>query len=122
MTVIQPFERPITGQAEQARAERIAYLHHFADWLTAHPEVPVPTQVIAQHFVTDVDEADEYTRIMGALSIMLKLNMQASEGLTTVQGEVDICTQRQHGISVVYRVAAMKDDQPVRRYIPPNGV
>jgi hypothetical protein len=105
------------GALTDARADKIAYLHAFADWLAMHPDAPVPTMVIATYHVTAQDEVDEWTRVAGVMSIAQRLGVQMSEGVQTVQGDLDICTPAQHGLTVVYRLAAHKDDIPVQRYL-----
>lgn len=100
------------------RAGKIAAIHAFAAWLAEHPEAPIPTSIIAEHHITERDEADEYTRIMGALSVMQHVGIRPYEGDHTVQGDLDLCTQEMHGLFVIYRVIGHKERQPRKRYIP----
>lgn len=100
------------------RASKIAAIHAFADWLAEHPEAAVPTSIVAEHHIGEKDEPDEYTRVMGALSIMQHVGIRPYEGDMTVQGDFDLCTQEIHGLYVIYRVIAHKDSRPKKRYLP----
>jgi hypothetical protein len=104
--------------ADFDRANRIAAIHAFADWLVDHPEAPVPTSIVAEHHITERDEVDEYTRVMGALQVMQHIGIRPYEGDHTVQGDLDLCAPATHGLYVIYRVIGHKERQPKRRYIP----
>jgi hypothetical protein len=122
MTAPMPVERPAAAApVDDARAARIAALHGFADWLAKHPDAPVPTVVWAEHHITEQDEQDEYTRVMGALQILHKLHVAPYEGNFSVQGDLDICTLQMHGIRIIYRVCAIKNTVPDQRYVTRNG-
>lgn len=45
-----------------SRARRIAAMHAFADWFTAHPDVAPPTSLTASYYITKKDEPDPFLR------------------------------------------------------------
>lgn len=85
-----------TDTTTDPRAERIAGIRAFADWLEAHPEVPAPNSVRAQHSIfsgSDTDRLGEFMRIarQPSLAAARLESWRGNFALYLTLGAVDYC-------------------------------
>ena len=103
---------PLLPQREPGRADRIAAIHSMADWFTAHPEVPVPTYVLAEYRLTPVDESDQETRFLAVTQLAERLDAieyGTHHNGSMPQFDYQIADRRVHGIQIDYRGSAISD-------------
>ena len=101
------------------RAAVVAALHAAADYFAAHPELPVPFELLMTGpNITSRDEVDEQLRVAGLLQWAAAAGATLFEGSTGVIASVPIATTGQHGVAVTYRRFVEFDDRPRRRYVP----
>lgn len=104
----QPVELP---NRRPGRAARIAAIHMFADWLVAHPDVPIPQHISAFYTADRIDpEPDRYTEIellAEQLGVPEYGSKYAQDGGR--QFDYRIADRAVHGLDIDYRGAALSD-------------
>jgi hypothetical protein len=93
------------------RAARIAALHMMADWFAAHPEVPVPSYVVANYWVDAEDEPAQEVRVRDVTSVATALDATLypsdNAGDPERQWQFDhiLAAPSVHGIEIIYRAS-----------------
>jgi hypothetical protein len=110
MTSLDPTQE-LPGRTP-GRAARIAAIHMLADWLASHPEVPMPTDVLATWWLFPSDERDQATRYAAVAAVAEQLDVQEyghKYGDGSPQFDYTIAAAEVHGLQITYRGSALKD-------------
>lgn len=81
-----------------ARAQRIAAIHAFADWLAQHPEVPMPDDIAAYSHAGSAADVHDFADTK-QLQVSRAKSDQAS---TTRWATIPISTTDDHGVNIRY--------------------
>lgn len=97
---------------QPGRAARIAALFMLAQWFVEHPEIPMPTSIIAT-WVTDAqDEPDQATRYAAVHAIADQLDAReygSNYGDQSPQFDYEVASKATHGVEINYRGTTFSD-------------
>jgi hypothetical protein len=99
---------PQLERREPGRSVKIAAIHALADWLTTNPDVPMPSRITCDYWLTAEDEPDEQLRMSAALAAMNAAGITAPyAGPFTFQGNVTILAG---AMPITYDVALFNNE------------
>jgi hypothetical protein len=112
-------EQPAASTLEHripGRAARLAAIHMFADWLAAHPDVPVP-DIMATYSISSDVEPDQATRYREIELLAERLGAReygSKYGDHSPQFDYVVAAPKVHGIEITYRGSTFSDEHDRR--------
>lgn len=97
---------------QPGRAARIAALFMLAQWFVEHPEIPMPTSVIATWITDAQDEPDQATRYAAVHAIAEQLDAAeygSNYGDQSPQFDYEVASKATHGVEINYRGTTFSD-------------
>lgn len=101
-----PGRRP--GRAAQAAA-----LFMFVHWLIEHPEIPMPTDIMATWRLEPGDEIDQATRYAAVTAVAEQLDATqygTERGARSPQFDYVVAAPDVHGLAITYRGSTLPDE------------
>lgn len=102
-----------------AREQTIRAIHNYADYLTAHPEVPAPRAVSGYTFLDHRDVAEESERVATVLRWAEAIGIKPHETLHQVGATLQVI--QRDDISITQTFGAYLDLERPKRYVIERG-
>jgi hypothetical protein len=105
MPTTTPPNSPALEQRQPGRAQVIAAIHAYADFLADHPDLPIPHKLEATHYLSSESRDPAANRAM-LHGFARRESIEVTRQGATLWAELVVCDSAAHGLQIMHTVFA----------------